>query len=74
MDAFISGKNFQLWGTDRHGHSGILGRVCNIMGCSEVCTQFSEVHVFDISDVAIGRTDHQNELIHDLQVLWKNQK
>ena len=74
MDAFISGKSYHLWGVDCHGHSGTLGQICNIMGCTEICTQFTEVNVFDISNIAIGNTDHQNELIHDFQKLWEKSK
>jgi len=44
------------------------------MFCSELCTRFTEVHIFDISDVAIGNTNRQDGLIQDFQVLWKKPK
>lgn len=74
MDAFVSGKEFELWGVDSQGHSGILGQICNIMFCTEICNRFTEVHIFDISNVAIGNTNRRDELIQDFQVLWEKPK
>jgi hypothetical protein len=75
MDAFISGKEFRLYGVDSEGHPGVLGEICDIMGCTEICNQFIEVQVFNISHVAIGNTDRSHgrldEMIYDYTVLWK---
>lgn len=70
MDAFVRGSNIILWGTCSAGHSGRLGRVCDIMGCELIADKFTEAHVLDITSIAIGQLDQQNELITDYQWIW----